>query len=395
MSFIDSYNNTKLFISISSSLFSVVFVIMLYNIIFALIKLNKLKTALAQVSVNPNQHTADELLRVLTSIKYFQKFIITNTNESNGGISKRMCANTYMDVIDPCPNIDQNTKNAIVEKLVGIGCVFSKLSVAVSINNNGKPTQSVNNIQTAAPVYAVDEKEYGDMGEENVWFSLLQACKNAGCNAFFSTRFYCQNIPMQKSQEIDCIVVSKKGIFLIEVKSPSHKKMSPYDRSTVVVGSDIDDPSMQISMHKDAFLENISIDPRVIKNLLVISYPNNSKKRIDINSFPYNQNYVTLKVDELYSFILSYGGPDVMTQETVDSISAKLTSFINYKANKAVTKWIIDGEEGNAVSGYKPKPKAVPATAAPVQPTDSVTCPKCGFIGKSGLNFCPKCGNKF
>lgn len=303
---------------------------------------SRLDSAFQAVISNPCQATADNLLGVLNGVGDVFKFGMSNGN----GVNTALWKNTFNSYIIPCQDIREDTKMQIREALI-------RLSVDHLYEVRKK----------------MDVQAIGDAGEENVWFTLTQLASRKQFNVFSSVRLPYQSIN-QSSQEIDAVIVSPKGVFLIEVKSVSR------DSDTVIKFYDISNPSQQICLHEEAFIQNFGEISH--KNLLVVSYPNTERAKVDISTFPNTPTYSSLTVDDLYERIISFEGPDVLDDATIAAISKKLTTCINYKDGVPVTKWIINGVENK---------NSQPAAAVRF-------CSNCGNKIEITSSFCANCGNK-
>ena len=161
--------------------------------------------------------------------------------------------------------------------------------------------------------------------------------------------------------EIDAIIVSPKGVFLLEVKSVSHKPVDPYDSSKVVVFDDIlINPYTQIFEHQTSFMEQFGVDESIIKNLLVMSYPYEDKRKIDISTFPTDTIYTAVKVDDLLQYYMEYNSDIVLDDVTIARISQGLALQRNANYNN-----------------FEKQPKF---------------CPQCGNKLATNMQFCPNCG---
>lgn len=304
-------------------------------LISAGIKATKFKTVMARFDANKTEENAIRVFNELNTVGTCQKFIFKSGSMSN--CSPAMWLAFFNGRLNPCPHISSEIKKEIKELIVGLG-VFGLDEVCE---------------------HTLTGDELGKLSEENVWFTLSQITSRGKYNVFSNIRMPYDSVS-QKSQQFDNIIVCRKGVFLIEVKSKGGVAQSH---------------SQQIGMHEAAFLQNFT--NIAYKNLLVISWPRGQQTFINAADLPTSSLYAALTVDNLYEYIITYNGPDVLDDITIDRISQMLKTFINYEDNVPLTKWIIDGVEGKASSAESKE-----------------FCSACGKQLNSNALFCPYCGKK-
>ena len=305
---------------------------------------SRLDTAFQSVISNPCEQTAVHLLNELNSVDDIFKFGMSN----GSGINTALWKNTFNNYIVDNKNIRIETQQQIREALIRL---------------------SVDHLRQI-----VDTKAIGDAGEANVWFMLSRLAANGKLNAFSSVRLHYKKANNERhSQEIDNIIVCPKGVFLLEVKT----KLPAEGRA--VSFQEIPSPYTQIVEHEEAFIYNFEHIP--YQNLLVLSYPRDRYVAYDVSTFPQNDKYTVLTVDNLVEYLATMEGPDVLDSETIDAISTKLKSEKNwnYVDGKPVTKWFVDKCE---------------RTAFKEQTEQAVVCSQCGKELISATPFCPHCGAK-
>lgn len=335
--------------------------IVFYAVISTIFKTSRLRQLIAEVESNPCQGTAEKLHKALKKLNPIHRLMFKMGGQ--GIIEKETWSVLYNYYIQPSKVISQETKEGIHKALIGIGVFKLKTS-----GNNGS---------------AYDGQQRGDLGEDNVWHSLTALTRSEKCNIFHSVRVGTNGY----TQEIDNVIVSPKGIFLIEVKSVTHKPANPYDNSDVVVFDDLNEnPYQQIFEHQTAFVNAFGLDKSIIKNLLVMSYPHDEKKKIDISTFPTDTIYTALKVDDLLQYYMNYNSDVILDETTIASISQKLTKCINYKNDVQVTKYEFSKVTG-AVNA------ASETTVKPIE-QQAKFCPQCGNKLTTETPFCPNCGSK-
>ena len=301
-------------------------------------KVGKLKNAIARFDASKNEESAIFLYNELITTNGLHMFFFKAAASQTHPIPTQKWTFVFNKLVNPCENVTLETKKDIKNCLISFG---------------------------AYGLDEVDEHKYitgdelGKLSEENVWFTLSQITSRGKYNVFSNIRMPYNSVS-QKSQQIDNIIVCRKGVFLIEVKS---------------IGGVAQSHSQQIGMHEAAFLQNFT--NIAYKNLLVISCPRGQQTFINAADLPTSSLYAALTVDNLYEYIITYNGPDVLDDITIDRISQTLKTFINYEDNVPLTKWIIDGVEGKASSAESKK-----------------FCSACGKQLNSNALFCPYCGKK-
>ena len=340
--------------------------------------------AKAELENFPSEENAKKYLAFLTELK--------NSDIPYSKVTGRYGLSTlYRKVIDNNADITEETRTELRRILASFG-VSGLGEVKIRKIEEKKPvwgwSKSVSDTKVSSGKKYESGEAYGQAGEDNAWFQLCEVGNAGKFNAFSSVRLPYSGNSQAKSQELDGIVVCRKGVFLIEIKSYSHKKTDEYDESRVVTYDDVlvrdSAVATQISAHKNAFLENFQIDKDKVRSLLLMSYPKDSYKEIDISTFPRDDNFYSLKVSEIFEYLTKYDGPDVLNDTAIDLISHNLTKFINKKDGKVVTKWVIDKKEGKPSKGA-----VMPAALA------KRFCPECGTENRSEAVCCRNCGHKF
>jgi hypothetical protein len=279
-------------------------------------KVGKLKDAIARFDASKNEESAIFLYNELITTNGLHMFFFKAAASQTHPIPTQRWTFVFNKLVNPCKNVTLETKKDIKNCLISFG--------AYGLDEVGEHTY-------------VTAEEFGKLSEENVWFSLSQLASRNGYNVFSNIRLPYKGINVN-SQEIDAMVVCPKGVFLIEIKSSSSKQDIP------VVFDDIINPFQQICMHEEAFIQNFG--DIYHKNLLVMSYPKGNRVKIDLSTFPQNSTYTSLTVETLFEYMVSLDGEDVLSDEMITSVSSKLTGCIYYKDNEPITKWIINGKQG-------------------------------------------------
>lgn len=106
-------------------LFLVFFVVAFSLSVTTVSKVHRIKTFLSQLSMNPCQQTANKFVNAL-KLNKMQRYIIMHSHEYKGGVSKHDCVDVYMNIVLPCAEIDEDTKNKMRNRLASIGCVFTR-----------------------------------------------------------------------------------------------------------------------------------------------------------------------------------------------------------------------------------------------------------------------------
>lgn len=345
-------------IAIGATIYSLI-IWLIGGVISSLKKARRLEKLIEEVIINPCQMTAQNLYEGLSKLSALNRRLFKNGGQ--GAIKKTRWRDLYNNYIQPSNAILPETKKGIHNALMGIG-VYN-----LTTGNNG----SVYNAQ-----------QRGDLGEDNVWHTLTVLAKRENCNIFHSVRVGAD----KSSQEIDNVIVSPKGIFLIEVKSVTHKPINPYDGSDVVIFDDLpENPYQQIYDHETEFVKTFGLEG-TIKNLLVMSYPHDEKKKIDISTFPTDTIYTTLKVDDLLEYYMKYNSDVVLDDTTIAHVSQELSKCKNYRDGVLVTKFMFNDAANIA--------NTVSEGNTNLSEQQAKFCPQCGNKLSAKTPFCPNCGSK-
>lgn len=283
------------------------FIFIAVTVVSTLAVVPRIKRAMAAVSANPCEQTAQALAKVLHGLNGIQRFLLSQANGLNGGVSKVACAHIYNQLVAGHPAISMETKNLLLRGLVGIGCTTLQGPRATM-----SPEQ-----QRAA------NEEQGRLGEENVAHAL-RALGDFGAYQVF------RNVYLENSggdcKENDFIVVGPTGIFLLEVKSNRGR----YANGTHYIDlSSLDrDPTGQMLQHEGAMRRTLSSLEGAgdhIRNMLVISYPNGERPPVvDLASFPAHFNACT--VDSLLHVIVHSAVDPFMTPERIHAVCERIRS---------------------------------------------------------------------
>ena len=164
-------------------------------------------------------------------------------------------------------------------------------------------------------------KKSGEKGEKDVKYTL---------EWLDSDKYYKRynvNINCDKgSQEIDCIIISTKGVFNIEVKSYGLNAKNNNADTKLIIDSNgqwklnkngrekiLENPSGQIYRHHKCIEEVMNINSDIIIDVLVLA-----NKRLDLNNRYTDTTYDIVKLDLLIEYIEKHR--EILTEKKVNEL---------------------------------------------------------------------------